>query len=171
MSGSVIVRLDAVGTAVFCASAVAAAAIFDGFAQIQGVVVSLVLFVAGVLAFLLGYWRAIQRSRRDVMAVTELFFMVGPFIDRRVARVMNGLLTAQVLVGVATALYRSSTVGSDGVSTPGSTLAFGILAPMFGLGLNGLWSSMHGRFPPRSDSEANRSARDGRSSDTMPDPQ
>jgi hypothetical protein len=32
---------------------------------------------------------------------------------------------------------------------PFSSLAFGILAPMFGLALLALWGAVHGRFPPR----------------------
>ena len=30
-----------------------------------------------------------------------------------------------------------------------SFLAFGILVPMMGLGMNGLWASVHGKFSPR----------------------
>ena len=32
---------------------------------------------------------------------------------------------------------------------PYSEVAFGILAPMFGLGLMGLWGGRYGEFPPR----------------------
>lgn len=144
-----IVRLNMAGTILFTVSAVLAAVVFEGVWKSQGVVVALALFGAGVIAFVSGYWRAVQRSRRDVMAVTELYFLVGPHVDTRTARIMNGLLVIQVTVAVATALSRSSTPGADGTSSPGSTLAFGVLAPVFGLGLNGLWSSVHGRFPPR----------------------
>jgi hypothetical protein len=35
------------------------------------------------------------------------------------------------------------------IARPFTTLAFGILTPMLGLGLNGLWGSRHGRFGPR----------------------
>jgi hypothetical protein len=48
------------------------------------------------------------------------------------------LLAAQVVVAVATAAAR-----------PFTTLAFGVLVPVFGVGLNGLWAARHGRFPPR----------------------
>lgn len=152
MNGSGIVRLNLVGTLVFIASAVVATVVFDGVAKTQGVVVSLALFGSGVVFFLWGYWRAIQRSRHDSMSVTELYFLVGPHVDRRVSRVMNSLLGVQVIVAVATALARSSTPASDGSQTPGSTLAFGVLVPVFGLSLNGLWASVHGRFPPRAPS-------------------
>jgi hypothetical protein len=49
-----------------------------------------------------------------------------------------------VVVGLIGAIVRSSTDGRAG-----STLAFGVLVPIFGLGLNGLWSSRLGVFPPR----------------------
>lgn len=152
MNGSNIVRANVAGTIFFALSAGFAAIVFDGFAKAQAVAVSLVLFGFGVLAFLWGYWRAVQRSRRDVMSVTELYFLVGPSIDRRIARLMNGLLVAQVVIAVVAAAVRSSTPAADGTSTPGSSLAFGVLVPVFGLGLNGLWSSIHGRFPQRPDS-------------------
>jgi len=32
---------------------------------------------------------------------------------------------------------------------PNSSLAFGILAPLWGQGLAGLWGARHGAFPPR----------------------
>ena len=32
---------------------------------------------------------------------------------------------------------------------PYTEVAFGILAPMFGLGLMGMWGGRHGAFPPR----------------------
>jgi hypothetical protein len=149
MNGSAIVRLNVVGTLVFIGSSLIATIVFDGVAKTQGVVVSLALFGSGVVFFLWGYWRAVQRSRHDSMSVTELYFLVGPHVDRPVSRVMNSLLGVQVVFAVATAIARSSTPASDGTQTPGSTLAFGVLVPVFGLGLNGMWASAHGRFPPR----------------------
>lgn len=149
MIGPGIIRANIAGTAVFSVSAVLAAVVFEGIAKTQAIVISLILFGIGVLLFLWGYWRAVQRSRRDVMSVTELYFLVGPFIDKREARIMNSLLTIQVAVAIATALVRGSTPSAEGTSTPGSTLAFGVLVPTFGLALNGMWSSAHGRFPRR----------------------
>jgi hypothetical protein len=73
-----------------------------------------------------------------------MYFLVDGAAPRRTGRVLNGLLAVQVTVGLVTALTRPSTDG-----TPGSTLAFGILVPVLGLGLNGLWSARHGTFRPR----------------------
>lgn len=152
LPGRLIVRIDLAGTAVFTVSSVLAAIVFDGWIQVQGVVVALALFTVGVVAFLWGYWAAVQRSRRDELAVAELYFLLGPAIPSRVKRVMNGCLMTQTLVALATALARPSTPsdgGASGGSTAGSTLAFGVLVPVLGLGLNGLWAALHGRFPPR----------------------
>ena len=149
--GMSIVRFNVGGTLVFAGSATLAAVIFDGFAKVQGVVVSLVLFAAGVCAFIWGYWSAVQRSRTHEMSVAELYFLLGPAIPGPVKRIMNISLVAQTGIALATALARGSTPSSglEGGSSPGSTLAFGVLVPMLGLGLNGLWAATHGDFPLR----------------------
>lgn len=128
-----------------------AAIVFDGVAKSAGVVVSLTLFAIGVIVFVWGLTTAARRSRRDVMSVAELYFLVGPAIPAGVRRLMNSLLLIQFTVGIVTAVVRSSTPAVNGIdaSSPGSSLAFGVLVPVFGLGLNGLWASRHGRFRPR----------------------
>ncbi|MFZ8900709.1 MAG: hypothetical protein ACO2Y7_03355 [Ilumatobacteraceae bacterium] len=152
LPGRSIVRANIAGTAMFTLSSGFAAIVFDGWVKVQGVVVALGLFTAGVIAFLWGYWAAVQRSRRDELAVAEIYFLLGPAIPQRVKRMMNSCLVVQTLVALATALSRPSTpaeAGATGGSTAGSTLAFGVLVPVLGLGLNGLWAALHGRFPPR----------------------
>jgi hypothetical protein len=139
-----IVQVDLVGTAVFTVSAVWAALVFDGFALVQGVAVSLGLFAVGVFVFLWGYWTAVQRSRTEEISVAELYFLVGGPTPRSVKVPMLLVLAVQSIVALATALARPETDGR-----PGSTLAFGVLVPMFGLGLNGLWVARHGAFGPR----------------------
>ena len=106
--------------------------------------VALACFTVGVVAFLWGYATAVQRSRVDDISVAALYFLVDGAAPTPVARRLNVLLGVQVVVGLATAIWRGSTDGE-----PGSTLAFGILVPMLGLGLNGLWGARHGRFRPR----------------------
>lgn len=152
LPGRLIVRVDVAGTALFTVSSVLAAIVFDGWIKVQGVVFALGLFAVGVAVFLWGYWAAVQRSRRDELAVAELYFLLGAAIPTRVKRVMNSCLMVQTVVALATALARPTTpaeAGSTGGSTAGSTLAFGVLVPVLGLGLNGLWAALHGRFPPR----------------------
>jgi hypothetical protein len=139
-----IVRLDVIGTVLFTISALAAAIVFDGPFRVIGVVVALALFAIGVFAFLSGYWTAVQRSREDDIAVAQLYFFGGGTAPASVKRTMLVALAAQVVTALGTAIARSSTDGH-----PGSTLAFGILVPMFGLGLNGLWCARYGQFRPR----------------------
>ncbi len=144
-----ILRANLAATLAFVVSSGLAATVFDGVWKVQGVVVSLVLFAVGVAAFLWGYWTAVQRSREVEMSVAELYFLMGSAIPVRVKRTMLGCLTVQVVAALVTAIARPSTPAPDGGSTAGSTLAFGVLVPVLGLGLNGLWAARSGRFPSR----------------------
>lgn len=144
MPGSAIVKLNVVATAVFSISAVLAAWIFTTPWRVQGVVVSVGLFALGVWVFLWGYWSAVQRSRVDQIAVAQIYFLTHRVVPAAQRRVMWVALGAQCVVSLATALARPDTDGK-----PGSTLAFGILVPMLGLGLNGLLAARHGNFVPR----------------------
>ena len=96
-----------------------------------------------------GYFVAVQRSRTEELSVAELYFLLGPAVPADVKRTMNLCLLAQTVVAIATAMSRLSTPTDGSGSSPGSTLAFGVLVPMFGLGLNGLWAAVHGTFGPR----------------------
>jgi len=142
--GSGIVRLDLVGTATFVVSAVVSAIVFTNAWRIVGAIIALILFAIGVATFLWSYWTAVQRSRTDNIAVAQLYFLSSGSTPRRVKLTMNLALLVQVIIGLGTAIARSTTDGRAG-----STLAFGILVPMFGLGLNGLWCSKFGQFAPR----------------------
>lgn len=146
---STIVRFDVALTALFVVSSALAAIVFDGFWKVQGVVIDLVLFAIGVAAFLWGYWAAVQRSREVEMSVAELYFLMGPAIPQRVKRALLACLFVQVVAALVTAIARPSTPVDGGGSTAGSTLAFGVLVPVLGLGLNGLWSARRGEFPAR----------------------
>lgn len=144
MPGSVIVKVNAIGTVVFTISALAAAVMFTDPWRVQGVVVALTLFSVGVFVFLWGYWSAVQRSRVDQIAVAQIFFLTHAVVPRPQRFAMWAALATQSVVSLATALIRPDTDGQ-----PGSTLAFGILVPMLGIGLNGLLAARHGRFVPR----------------------
>lgn len=144
MPGSILVKCNLVLTSVFVAMSIVAAITFTSPWKTIGVVVSLGCFSVGIVSFLWGYWTAVQRSRVDNISVAALYFLVDKCAPQSVARLMNGALAVQVGVAVATAISRTTTDGKAG-----STLAFGILAPMMGLGLNGLWGATYGSFAPR----------------------
>ena len=139
-----IVRLNVVATAIFVVATVGATWLFAPWMRVGIVVVDLALFAIGVVGFLWGYFAAVQRSRVDEISVAELFLLVGSVAPRPVRRIMSWCLGVQVIVGLAGAIIRNSTDGK-----PGSTLAFGVLVGMCGLGLNGMWAAKHGYFPPR----------------------
>lgn len=160
VAGRGIVRLNLVGTALFTVSSTWAAVQFDGVAKVQGVAVDLVLFGVGVVAFLWGYYAAVQRSRTQQMSVAELYFLMGSAIPSGVKRPMNILLLVQTTVALVTAMSRLTTPVAGGGATNGSTLAFGVLVPVLGLGLNGLWAATHGAFPPRALKEPKRDVGD-----------
>ena len=144
MPGQRIVLVNTVLTVVFTLSALAAVVFFEQPWKVIAVTVCLVCFSVGVLAFLWGYWTAVQRSRSDNISVAALYFLIDNSAPRTVSRQMNFLLGVQIVVAIATAIARSSTDGKAG-----STLAFGVLVPMLGLGLNGLWGANYGEFAPR----------------------
>lgn len=143
--GDAIVRVDAAGTLLFLVTAVGSALVFDGVALWIGAVTALALFLIGIAAFLWAFYNGVQRSRSEEVAVTQLFLLAGGVAPRPVRRLLLSLLAVQVVTGLATALARPN--GPDG--SPGSSLALGVLVPMFGLGLNGLWAAYHGRFTDR----------------------
>ena len=145
MSKSPIIRFNLVATVLFALTALVTTIVFDDVTRVAIVVVALALFAVGVATFLLGYFAAVQRSRSDEIAVSQLFFLAGGVAPRDVKLPMLAALATQTIVGIACAIARPSTDGKAG-----SVLAFGVLVPMLGLGLNGLWASKHGRFAPRS---------------------
>jgi len=137
-------RINLFLTALFLAATVVAAVVFTPATRGAGVATDLVLFSIGVATFIWGYFSGVQRSRVDEISVTSLFFLSGHVADKQVQKTMNGCLIAQLVIGLAGAIARSSTDGKAG-----STLAFGVLVPLLGLGLNGLWASQFGSFTPR----------------------
>ncbi len=132
-----IVHLGFLGTGALAATSVAAAVLPDTFGVVHAGV-SLALFVIGTGALLWAYALGVSRSRTDLVGIPGLFLLAGataPVAIRRQLRVAVGV---QVVVVVVAAAVR-----------PFSEVAFGILAPMFGLGLMGMWGGRHGRFPLR----------------------
>lgn len=134
--GRAVVRASWVGTAAFTVTAAAAAAVPD--ADVVALVVALALFAGGTVAFGAALVRAAGRSRREEVTMAGVFFLEGA--PRTVRRHVLGSLALEVVVAFATAAAR-----------PNTSLAFGILAPVWGQGLAGLWGARHGVFRPRRD--------------------
>lgn len=139
-----IVRLSIIGTVVFVLVGLQAVIVPDQPAVF--VAVSLLEFVLGCVAFAWAFWFAVDRSRTEAIGIGGLFFASGS-APSRVRLLLVGSLLVQTVASIVFASVR--------LYTP---LAFGVLAPMWSLGLIGLWVARHGTFPAR-DPEPTRSAR------------
>ncbi len=133
---ALLLRAATLATVLFVVVAAASAAAPRWFAWL-GVAVSIALFFTGSAAFIVGYARAVHRSRVDELDLPGLFFLAHS-VDPPVQRRLLVLLAAQVVAGVGAAAVR-----------PFTPVAFCTLTPVFGLGVLGLCGATHGRFPPR----------------------
>lgn len=132
--GLLLVRVAVATTVVFGVVQVLADVRPQGAVLAAAVFVSLGLFFAGSVAFLVGFVLAAGRSRDEQVTMAGLVWLTGsapPFPTR----VLRGVLVTQVVLALVTASVR-----------PFTAVAFGILAPMAGLGLLVLWSARHGAF-------------------------
>ncbi len=144
--GARVVQLDLAGTAVFLAAlAVAVPLRSERFAQFLIGGVSMALFAIGVATTLWAYTRALDRSRVEEVGVANLYLLTGTTAPRRVARAMTSALVVQVVAAIAGAWI--GVVGLDEGQL--NALAFGVLVPMFGIGMNGVWAARHGSYGPR----------------------
>ncbi|MFQ5558020.1 MAG: hypothetical protein ACE5GB_11005 [Acidimicrobiales bacterium] len=125
------------GTGLFVVTA-SAATMAEG-ARLLAAVVALVLFGFGCVVFLWAFALAVARSRTDAIGMGGLYFLSGS-APPTVRRSLMASLVLEVIVALVTASIRVFT-----------SLAFGILVPMYGLGLAGLWGARHGRFDRRDD--------------------
>jgi hypothetical protein len=141
--GSDLIQASWLGTLLFTVAAVAALVAPDTLGRPFAVVAG-ILFFGGIAAFLMAYLRAIGRSRTDLIGVGGLFFLAG-CAPAGVQVAMLTSLAVEVVVGVGTAAIRFSSLVDDDLNP----LAFGILVPLWGLGLAGLWGARHGTFPAR----------------------
>ncbi len=124
------------GTAVFIAVAVVTTMFPDPMA-VPIAVVSLGLLAVGCVAMLWAFRRALERSRYELIGVGGLYFLAG-CAPRPVQFSMMAALATEVVVALAAASIR-----------PFTASAFGILVPVYALGLSGAWGARHGTFPPR----------------------
>jgi hypothetical protein len=143
---SALVRVNVVATVLFAAIvAVAVVARDQRWAQVLIAVSSLVLFAAGVASTLGAYVAALEKSRTDEVGVANLFLLSGETATPPVKRTMLGAWAVQIAAGVAGAAVGAKGLGERDLNA----LAFGVLVPMFGIGMNGMWAVRYGSFGPR----------------------
>ena len=142
------VRADVIGTAVFAAVIALGVPLREERAmQIVVGAVSMMLFAAGAATGLWAYISALERSRVHEIGVANLYLLTGPTAPKRTKRTMTLSLVAQTAIALAGAIVGATGLSGDEVNA----LAFGILVPMFGIGINGMWAVRHGAFGPRLD--------------------
>lgn len=137
LPGAGLVNAAFVGTGLLVGTSAAATLAPDTFGLLHAVL-SCVLFAIGTGALLWAYALGVSRSRVDLVSISGLFFLGGqtaPVVVRRPFRIA---LAVEVVAVVAAASIR-----------PYTEVAFGILAPMYALGLMGWWGGRHGSFPPQ----------------------
>ena len=129
-----LIRIDAAGTVVLVLVTIAASAVTSGWTGALNLVVSGALFLGGCVAFAVGFLKAVDRSRTEEIDLAGLFYLTGA-AAREPRRAMLGLWYAQIA---------TASVSVFTVSPP-----WGVMAPVWGIGLLTLWSARHGRFPDR----------------------
>ena len=145
MSGTVekgenLLRASWTGTALLFVTSLLAV-LFDS-ARLVAVIADVLLFLGGAVAFFWAYAVAVGRSREVDIGIGGLFFLAGETAPKEVRRPFMASLAAEVVIAVAAAAVR-----------PFTPLAFGILVPMWGLALAGLWGARYGTFRPRAPRE------------------
>lgn len=134
MRGKAILRLDLAGTVLFVAVTAVASLVDRDAADLANLVVSLGLLAGGCVAFAVGFLSAVGRSRTDDINMAGLFYLTGsaPIVVRRA---LLGLWFVQIGVAALSVFT---------VQPP-----FGVLAPLWGIGLIPVWGARYGVFPPR----------------------
>lgn len=133
--GRRLIQLSWAGTAISCATSVANASTGDRRDYALSAAPALVMLALGCVAFLWAFAVAVERSRTEEIGVGGLFFLEG-CAPRRVQLSMMASVAVQTVVPLVVAVVRPFT-------------AFAVLAPVWSLGLAGLWGARHGTFPPR----------------------
>jgi hypothetical protein len=131
-----IVRASWIGTIAFVLATAVGVAAEDARPAVAAV--DGLLFAAGIALFFWAYAVAVGRSRTDEIGIGGLFFLAGEgTAPTSTKRSLLGALAVQTVVGVAAAFVDPE------------PLAAGVLVPLYGLALTGLYGARHGRFGPR----------------------
>ena len=141
-----LVRADLLGTGVFLVALVVGVPLrTERWAQVLVVVLSVALFAIGVGSSLWAYAAALERSRVQEVGVANLFLLTGTTAPKPIKRALLAALALQVV-----ASFVAASVGVVGLDESDlNALAFAVLVPMFGIGMNGVWAARYGSYGPR----------------------
>ncbi len=114
--------------------------VVDGGLDVVYAIACTIIFVVGVSLFALGMWNGIQRSRVDNVTLTGLMAIDRSHVPQSARNRLWMALLLQVGVAILFASLR-----------PFTQQAFGLLAPVLGLGVASLWGSRFAAFHPRVD--------------------
>ncbi len=134
--GQAILNWSWAGTVLFTLTAVAATISPSWFGG-PAVTVAVAMFAGGMFVMAWAFLIAVQRSRVDAIGIGGLYFAAGS-APSEVQRILLTSLAVEVVVAVVTASIRMFT-----------SLAFGVLVPVWALGLTGLWCARYGTFESR----------------------
>lgn len=135
MSDDSIVRFAVLGGAVHLVATIVAVLAVDDVGPAFATV-ALALFGIGIAAFVRTMLTVAGRSRTEELSVGGIWFLTDA--PKAVKRTLLAVLALEVVVAIAGSSFR-----------PYSVLAFGVFAPVHGLGMCGLWSAERGTFPKR----------------------
>lgn len=135
-AGGGVVNASWASASIFALSALSATIWPDIFGA-PAAAIAIALFAVGFVVFLWAYALAVARSRTDAIGIGALYFLAGS-APKIVAFRLRLALAIEVLVAIVTSSIR-----------PYTPVAFGVLVPLLGLALCGLWGARFGTFPPR----------------------
>ena len=135
--GDGLLNLCFAGTGALVGTSLAATVLPDTFGIVHAAVSGL-LFAVGTGALLWAYALGVSRSRAVTVTLVGLFFLAGGVAPPDIAQRFRIALAVEVVVVVVAAAIH-----------PYTNVAFGVLAPMFGLGLMAMWGGRFGSFAVR----------------------
>ena len=142
--GRIWIDADLVGTVAIVVAGILGAA-SDTLAKWFVVPVSAATGAIGLVCFAGSYFRAVGRSREHEISVSQLYAVAGSVASRSVKRRLQWCLWAQIIVAVVAMVAGFSRTKPNEFNWAACIIA----APLFGLGLNGMWVATHGTFGPR----------------------
>ncbi|MSO87077.1 MAG: hypothetical protein EXQ71_06105 [Acidimicrobiia bacterium] len=135
--GGALWRVTGVGTGVLVVSSGVVAVVPDLFGPAYAAI-SCLFFLVGTVALLWAFARGISRSRLEEVTIPGLFLLSAPAAPPAVRRRFRRAVVLEMVVVVVVAALH-----------PFTEVAFGVLAPLFGLGCMALWGGRYAHFEDR----------------------